>query len=237
MISNYLILSFICHLSYKIAQKLSKYSVEELNELSIDIKSNWENEHENIEEFLLSFGSTQIEGIIFKGPLIQIQNEKVNSEDEYYFYLKVFPCFSYFYWLRVAISKATRYIRIYRILFSSEEFSAILRAAKQVKELDFVDCKILTDDEHELGQMEGWQMEILQVADYIHAYKHLRNYNNSCMKIFLSILGCPNLLKSLKQIRFDCQKEMKKKLLSKSKKILGNDYEMLMPRLVCFSAI
>ena len=67
-----------------------------MGELKIYIKSNCENEHENIEEFLLSFGSTQIGRIIFEGHSIKIQNENLNSEYEHSVYYKVFPCSSYF---------------------------------------------------------------------------------------------------------------------------------------------
>ena len=198
--------------------------------LIIRIESNCENEHENIEEFLLSFGSTQIERIWFNGYLIEIFNENLNSEDEYSFYYEVYPCSSYFYGLREAISKSTIHIWIEKILFSSKEFSAILRAAKHVKEVQFINCKILTDGEHEFGEMEGWKIEILWVGFYNNVYKQLRDYEDSYMKIFLSIVGCTNLLKSLKLIKFNCGREIELKLLSKAKVILGNDYDLLMPK-------
>ena len=205
-----------------------------MNELRITIKSNWENEHDNIEEFLLSFGSTQIEGIWLFGHSIRIQNENLNSEDECSFYYEVYPCSVYFYGLRHVMSKATNCINIYKILLSSKEFSAIIRAVKHVKELYFTNCKILTDEEYELGEMEGWQIEVLQVGYYNHIYKHSRDYEDSCMKIFLSIVGCPNILRSLRKIRFTWGEEIGKKLLSKAKEILGNDYDILMPRFECF---
>ena len=53
------------------------------------------------------------------------------------------------------------------------------------------------------------------------------------MKIFLSIVGCTNLLKSLNIIRFGCGEEIMKKLLSRAKEILCNDYNMLMPTFEC----
>ena len=127
------------------------------------------------------------------------------------------------------MSKATKYVSIYKTLLSSKEFSSILRAAKHVKELRFINCKILTDAEHELGQMEGWQIEILKIDYYINVYTNLRDYEDSYLKIFLSIVGCPNLLRSLTQIEFKCRREMKNKLLSRAKEILGNDYNVLMP--------
>ena len=127
--------------------------------------------------------------------------------------------------------KATKSIWILDLLFNSKEFSSILRAAKHVKELDFTNCKILTDGEHELGQMEGWQIEILWIGYYYDdVYTNLRDYEGSCMKIFLSIVGCTNLLRSLKCLKIKCDRKMKNKLLSKAKEILGNDYDMLMPR-------
>ena len=205
-----------------------------MKNLRIRINSNCKNEYENIEEFLLSFGSTQIERIWLYGHLNKFKNENLNSEDEYSFYYDVFPCSSYFYGLRHVLSKATKYIYIYSISFSSKEFSAIFRAAKHVKQLHFDDCKILTDGECELEQMEGWQIKFLIVDDCYHVCKHIRGYEDSCMKIFLSIVGCQNLLRSLRQIKFKCEKEMKKKLLSKAKEILGNDYNVLMPSIKCF---
>ena len=128
------------------------------------------------------------------------------------------------------MSKATKYVWIYETLFNSKEFSAVLRAAKHVKELRFINLKILTDGECELGEMEGWQIEILQIGYFIHVYTNIRKYEDSCMKIFLSIVGCTNLLRNLKEIRFTWGEEMKKKLLSRAKEILGNDYDILMPR-------
>ena len=127
------------------------------------------------------------------------------------------------------MSKATKSIWIYDLLLSSKKFSAIVRAAKHVKQLCFINCKILTDDEHQFAQMEGWQIEILKIDYYTHVYKNLRDYEDSCMKIFLSIVGCPNLLRSLKCLKTNCGGEMKKKLLSRAKEILGNDYDVLMP--------
>ena len=118
-------------------------------------------------------------------------------------------------------------------MFSSKEFSAILRAAKHVEKLHFTDCKILTDGEHELGEMEGWQIEILQIHYYINAYTLSRDYEDSYLKIFLAIVGCPNLLKSLKQIKFNCEREIEMKLLSKAKELLGDDYDILMPSFKC----
>ena len=184
---------------------------------------------------LLSFGSTQMKEFNFSGYSIEIKNENLNSGDEFSSYYEVFPCFSYFYGLRDAMSKATKSISINDILLNSKEFSAILRAAKHVKQLYFNDCKILTDDECELGEMEGWQIEYLEIGNYNNVYKCSRDYDDSWMKIFLSIVGCPNLLKSLSLngIRFDYGEEMMKKLLSRSKEILGNDYDMLMPSFDC----
>ena len=204
-----------------------------MNELRIFIKSNCENEHDNIKEFLLSFGSTQIEEIRFYGHSSRVQNENYDSKDEYSYYYEVYPCSIYFYGLRDVISKATKSVWIERISFSSKEFSAILRAAKHVKDLCFTDCKILTDGECELGEMERWQIELLWVGDYIQVPKHWRDYEDSCMKIFLSILGCSNLLRSLRKIRFNCGEEMERKLLSKAKEVLGDDYDILMPNFIC----
>ena len=168
---------------------------------------------------------------MFRKNSFKFENENPNSEGEYSSYLKVFPCSGYFNGLRDVLSKATKYICIEEILLSSKEFSAIVRAAKHVKELSFTDCKIHTDEEYELGQMEGWQIEFLQVYYCSHVYKHIRGYDESCLKIFLSILGCPNLLKSLRLngIILYCREEMEKKLLSKAKEILGDDYDVLMP--------
>ena len=204
-----------------------------MKRLRIEINSNCENEHENIEEFLLSFGSTQIKDFMFYGKSIEIKNENYDSDsgDEYSVYLKVFQCSGYFYWLRDVMSKATNSIRILDTLLSSKEFSTILRAAKHVKQLYFINCKILTDAEHELGQMEGWQIELLRFGYYTHVFKNLRDYEDSCMKIFLSIVGCTNLLTSLKCLKINCGREIKKKLLSKAKEILGYYYDMLMPSL------
>ena len=132
-----------------------------MEDLSISIRSNCENESENIEKFLLSFGSTKIDSIWLLGYSIKIENKNLNSEDEHSSYLKIYPCSDYFYGLREAISKAVKYILIDEILFSSKEFSSILRAAKHVKNLFLTNCKIFTDGEYELGEMEGWQIEYL----------------------------------------------------------------------------
>ena len=199
-----------------------------MERLLISFKTKWENESENIEKFLLSFGSTQIETIWFFGYSIEIQNEYCNYQYEYSSYFEVYPCSSYFYGLREAISKSTKYVWIDQILLSGKEFSAILRAAKHVKELYFRDCKILADEEHELGEMEGWQIEILTIGYIINVYTKYRDCDDSCMKIFMLIVGCPNLLRSLRRIRFGCGDKMKEKLFSKAKKILGTDYDMLM---------
>ena len=201
--------------------------------LSIHIRSKCKNEYEDIEEFLLSFGSTQIEKVTFTGHISQIKNENYDSEDEWSDFYKVYPCSSYFYGLRDVISKAIKYISIRKILLSSKEFSAILRAAKHVKRLHFTDCKILTDYEHELGEMEGWKIDILSVDYSIHVFKNSRDYEDNCMKMFLSIVGCTNLLWSLRYLQFKCEREMGEKLLFEAKEILGNDYDMLMPWFEC----
>ena len=198
--------------------------------LRIRIESHCENEHENIEEFLLSFNSTQINEIIFYGHSSKIENKKYYSKAKYYSYFEVYPCSDYFYGLRDVMSKATKHIWIYRILLNSEEFSAIVRAAKHVEKLHFTDCKILPVSKCELGEMEGWLIEFLWVGFNYDGYEYFRDYNNSCMKIFLSILGCPNLLRSLKQIKFGCREEIKKRLLSKAKEILGNDFDIIMSK-------
>ena len=115
------------------------------------------------------------------------------------------------------------------MLFSGKEFSEILRAVKHVKELKFYNWKVITDDEHELGQMEGWKIEILWFGYYHHVHKYFGDYEKSCIMVFLSIIGCPNLLKSLREIKFTWGEEIEKKLLSKAKEIFGIDYNMLIP--------
>ena len=167
-----------------------------MKNLRIFIESHFENEHENIEEFLLSFSSTQIEGIIFRGHSIIIHNENYDTKEEYFDYYEVFPCSSYFYGLRDAMSKATKFIYINTILLSSKEFSAILRASKHVKELRFFDCKILTDEEYELSEMEGWRIDFLQVYYYIDC-------SNAYLNPHLLIYAKSNYHRKLKKKLFD----------------------------------
>ena len=188
----------------------------------------YKNKCENIEEFLLSFGSTQIEGFTFQGHPNWIQNVNYNSEDENSLYFEDFPCSNYFYGLRDAISKAAMYVWIDRILLSGKEFSAIVRAAKHAKILFLTNCKITTDAECELGQMEGWQIQFLTVECYFHAYKLSRYYEDNYMKIFLSIISCQHLLRSLKRIQFNCGRDMREMLISKAEEILDSDYDIQM---------
>ena len=199
-----------------------------MEDLKIYIISNCENEHENIEEFLLSFGSTKIKGLRFQGNSNLITNENHESKNEHCSYFKVYPCSSYICGLRDVISKATIAVWINSISLNSKEFSSIVRAAKHVKILFLTRCKIITDGECELGEMEGWQIEYLTVDCYYHSYKRSRGYEDSCMKIFLSILGYQNLLRSLRKIEFKCERNMGERLLFKAKEILGSDYDMQM---------
>ena len=162
---------------------------------------------------------------------MKTDNEKYDSKnkDSVRSFTKVFPCSNYFIGLRDVMSKATKSSWISSLELKSQEFSFLIRAAKQVKELVFSNCKFLTCSAYDFGQMENWKIELLRIVNYHNAYSDLQEYEDSLMEIFSSIINCTNLITSLTEIRFDCSSDVKIKLLEYAKEVLGDRYNKTMP--------
>ena len=190
-------------------------------------------EQDIIQKFLRNFCNTQIRELHFQGKSIKIENEyySPDSIDSDRYIRVVYPCSNIFLELRCLISRVTLCIEIWDLELKSKEFSQLIKAAKQTKELEFWDCKILTDFEFDFKQMDGCQIEKIKIGYIYQVYDTWKKYEDCLMQIFLAIIHCPNLIKSLKYINFSCNESMKIKLLGKAKEVLGDKYKIIMPSL------
>ena len=157
-------------------------------------------------------------------------NDDYEDDDSFQYLNVVYPC-SFFLEFTYAVSRVTDYIEIWRLEFSSKEFSQLIKASKQSKELRFIECRILTDSEINFGQMEESNIHKITMEGYYRSYEHLYQYEDSIIKIFLAILHCPYLMRSLKEFRFECNYDFKKELLVKAKEVLGDKYRDIIPTL------
>ena len=148
----------------------------------------WEREQLNIQKFLKSFGSTKIEEFRFEGHSILVEDQS-SSRDSHRIYLyKVFPCSNIFLELRHAVSRVTDFIEISYLELKGKEFCQLVRASIHALELQFRNCKILTDTKFDFGEMEGCKIEALQIDDDYQVYDNQSDYEETVMKIFVAII-------------------------------------------------
>ena len=149
-----------------------------------------------------SFGFTKIEEFYFEGHLILVDDQVSSSDSDRADLLTVFPCSSIFLELRHVVSRITDNIIIARLELTGKEFCQLVRASIQVFELQFWSCLILTDTELDLGQMEGCKIEALKIGYVDKIYDSWSDYEDCLMKIFVAIIHCSNLIRSLRKLSF-----------------------------------
>ena len=201
--------------------------------LHIFLRSEWEKEQSNIQKFLKSFGSTKIKAFYFEGHSIRAKDQSSSSDSIYL--NKVFPCSNIFLELRHAVSRVTDSIGIARLELKGKEFCQLVRASIHALELEINYCKILTDTKFDFGEMEGCKIESLRIYNGYQVYDSQSDYEDTVMNIFVAIIYCSNLIRSLKRLSFGCDKKMKNSLLEKAKGELNDiDYERVKEMLESF---
>ena len=74
--------------------------------------------------------------------------------------------------------------------------------------------------------MEGCKIEALQIYKGYRVYDSQSDYEDTLMKIFVAIIRCSNLIRSLRHLSFECNEKMENSLLEKAKGELNDiDYE------------
>ena len=196
--------------------------IDELNESVLECLQN----------FLRSFAYTQIGNFYLRWYGILSEIKEYDSHYRYWEYFhKVYPCSNFFEELRYAVSRATNIIEIDSLELSSTEFIQLVKAAKKVKSLDISDCKISFDSEFDFGLMEGCLIREIHIGYLNLVYDEWSEYEECLMNIFLGILNCTNLIRSLKFLRFDCTYYLKIEMIENAKKKLGEEYLKIMPSL------
>ena len=147
-----------------------------------------------------SFGSTKIDHFYFQGHSILAYDQASDSDSADL--RTVFPCSNIFLELRHAVSRVTDYIEIRWLELKGKEFCQLVRASIHAFELDFYNCKILTDTEFDFGQMEGCKILGLKIDYSFHVYDSWSDYKDSLTKIFLAIIHCSSLIRSLRKLYF-----------------------------------
>ena len=147
-----------------------------------------------------SFGSTKIKKFYFRGHSILVEDQESDSSSDSADLRKVFPCSNIFLELRHAVSRVTDCISICRLELKGKEFCQLVRASIHALELEFWNCKILTDTEFDLGQMEGCKIWGLKIDYASQVYDIPSDSEDSLMKIFIAIIHCSNLIRSLKRL-------------------------------------
>ena len=186
----------------------------------------WEREQLNIQKFLKSFGSTKIEEFRFEGHSILVEDQSSSRDSNRIYLYKVFPCSNIFLELRHAVSRVTDFIEISYLELKGKEFCQLVRASIHSLELQFRNCKILTD-KFDFGQMEGCKIEALQIDDDYQVYDNQSDYEETVMKIFVAIIKWSNLIRSLRKLSFNYNEYgMKYSLLNRAKEELNDiDYK------------
>ena len=147
-----------------------------------------------------SFGSSNINQFYFEGHSILVEDQESDSSSDSADLRKVFPCSNIFLELRHAVSRVTDKIDIWYLELKGKEFCQLVRASIQVSELEFWNCKILADTEFDFGQMEGCKIWGLKIDYASQVYDIPSDSEDSLMKIFIAIIHCSNLIRSLKRL-------------------------------------
>ena len=135
--------------------------------------------------------------------------------------ITLYPCSNIFLELRHAVSRVTDKIYIWNLELKGKEFCQLVRASIQAFELEFWNCKILTETEFDFGQMEGCKIQALKIDYSYKVYDSWSDYEDCLMKIFVAIIRCSNLIRSLRNLYFRCNYKMKNLLLEKAKEELN----------------
>ena len=184
--------------------------MDELDGLIIFLNSEWEKEQPNIRKFLKSFGSTNIRNFL----IWDLQSILNSDRNDFY---TVLACSNIFLELRHVISRVTNKIDIWNLELKGKEFCQLVRASIHAFELEFWNCKILTETEFDFGQMEGCKIHALKIDYRVQVYDSESDYEDFLMKIFEAIIHWSNLFRNLKKLSFRCNNNMKDLLLKKNK--------------------
>ena len=168
-----------------------------------------------------SIGSTNINKFYFEGYSMLAKNQSSSCNNDRVDLLTVFPCSSIFLELRHAISRVTDIIEIWSLELKGKEFCQLVRASIHAFELEFYDCKILTDIEFNFGQMEGCKIQALKIDYGYQVYDSWSDYEDCLIKIFVAIVHWSNLIRSLRKLAFRWNNKMKNLLLEKAKEELN----------------
>ena len=140
----------------------------------------------------------------------------------------VLPCSNIFLELRHTVSRVANNIKICRLELKGKEFCQLVRSSIQAFKLEFYNCKILTDTEFDLGQMERCKIQALKIHYYYQVYDNWSDYEHCLMKIFVAIIHWSNLIRNLKKLSFRWNYKMKDLLFEKAKKDLSDiDYRLV----------
>ena len=173
-----------------------------------------------------SIGSTNINKFYFNGHLILAKDKSNCCNKGRSKLLTVFPCSNIFLELRHAISSFTDIIEICCLELKGIEFCQLVRASIHAFELKFNNCKILTDSEFNLGQMEGCKIQALIIDYSYQVYDSRSDYEVSLMKIFVAIFHWSNLMRSLNRLFIRWNDKIKDLLLEKANEELNDmDYD------------
>ena len=166
-----------------------------------------------------SFGSTNVRNVF-------IWDFKSIGESLRYNFYTVSPISSIFLELRHAVSRVTDNIEISYLELKGKEFCQLVRASIQVSELEFFNCKILTETKFDFGQMEGCKIHTLEIGYLVQVYDSESDYEYCLVKIFVAIIHCSNLIRSLRKLSFRWNDKSKNLLLEKAKEKLNDiDYK------------
>ena len=179
-----------------------------------------------------SFAYTQIKIFYLRGYGIRSEIKESESNNSYWeYFCKVYPCSNFFEELRYAVSRATNEISISSLQLSSKEFIQLVKAVKKVNALIFKNCKISLESEFDFSLMDECLIEKIYVGFNSQVYDEWSEHEECLMNIFLGILSCENLIRSLKDINFGYIYGFKEKLNEKAKEKLGEKYLKIMPSL------
>ena len=168
---------------------------------------------------MTSFGSTNIRQFLFYDLQTIWNNDRADL-------CTVFPCSNIFLELRHVVSRVTGNITIGRLELKGKEFCQLVRSSIHAFELKFNNCKILTDSESNLGQMEGCKIQALIINYSYQVYDSRSDYEVSLMKIFVAIIHWSNLMRSLNRLFIRWNDKIKDLLLEKANEELNDmDYD------------
>ena len=193
-------------LDLKTINKLSLYKLP--NELGIFVDE-VQKENEDLRYFLASSTPDNMQSFFFSGSSGILP-----------------PWDFYFNGIRVAATKSIRIFTIWLMGISSREFCLLLISARHAKEVSFTYWKLSAGSEYNLGKIEKWEIDELNLS-YTGKYSDWKNYPENCISIMQGIANCASLVSSLTKIylfRSGMSRETRKETFDKIIKIFSGKY-------------